>query len=91
MSKLVLVSKINGVTTDEDGLEVEHVSPAVINGDTIRAFYARRGGKPGSRITFTDGGGFAVKDSPQELLAALGSEIVLPVAPVAQIADATVN
>jgi hypothetical protein len=33
-----------------------------INVFSIRAFYPRKGGKPGTRITFNDGGGFAVAE-----------------------------
>jgi hypothetical protein len=40
----------------------ERVEPTNINVYCIRAFYARRGGKPGTRITFNDGGGFAVAE-----------------------------
>jgi hypothetical protein len=40
----------------------ERVEPTNINVYSIRAFYPRKGGKPGTRITFNDGGGFAVTE-----------------------------
>ena len=47
----------------------ETPKPAVINADHIRAFYARKDGKPGTRITFNDGGGFAIAEAPDVLAA----------------------
>ena len=58
------------VRFDEDtGTEVrdELSKPVVVNAAAIRAFYARRDGKPGTRITFSDGGGFAVAELPEQL------------------------
>lgn len=40
-----------------------------INANAIRAFYARRNDAPGTRITFTDGGGFVVTESYAEVKA----------------------
>jgi hypothetical protein len=40
----------------------ERSEPTNINVFSIRAFYPRKGGKPGTRITFNDGGGFAVAE-----------------------------
>jgi hypothetical protein len=34
--------------------------PVRINAAAVRCYYARKDDKPGTRITFTDGGGFAV-------------------------------
>lgn len=39
----------------------------VINVDNIRCFNPRRDDKPGTRITFVDGGGFAVTESFDEV------------------------
>lgn len=50
---------------DEDtGMEVasETTKPVVVNAESIRCFYPRKGGKVGTRITFMDGGGFAVAE-----------------------------
>lgn len=38
-------------------------TPVMINVEAIRCFYPRRNEAPGTRITFTDGGGFAVAES----------------------------
>jgi hypothetical protein len=37
--------------------------------DSIRCYYQRKGGEgtPGTRITFRDGGGFVVSESPEEV------------------------
>ena len=42
---------------------VEETSPVTIQVEAIRCFYPRRNNAPGTRITFTDGGGFAVADT----------------------------
>jgi len=48
--------------TDEpgEGPAAPVTSRVSVNPASIRAFYPRKGGEPGTRITFTDGGGFAV-------------------------------
>jgi len=38
-------------------------TPANVNADAIRCFYPRRNERPGTRITFVDGGGFAVTEA----------------------------
>jgi hypothetical protein len=75
---------------DEDaGREIrsETAKPCVINAATIRCFYARRDGKPGTRITFNDGGGFAVSEEPGQVasLVATGdiASLTLALAPPA--------
>ena len=45
----------------------ETAKPVMVNVANIRAFYGRRDGKPGTRITFSDGGGFAVSEAPDVL------------------------
>jgi len=45
-------------------------SPVTVQVDSIRCFYARRPDLgPGTRITFKDGGGFAVSESYDEVSA----------------------
>jgi hypothetical protein len=56
--------------TDEPGEGQEptvQTAPVTINVAAIRCFYPRRDGRPGTRITFTDGGGFAVSESYEEV------------------------
>ena len=73
--KLIQLNMIDGVRSDEDsGAETEITKPVVVNADAIRAFYARKYGKPGTRLTFTDGGGFAVSETPDLVAAAIGDE-----------------
>lgn len=47
------------------------VSPVTIAVDSIRCFYPRKDNKPGTRITFKDGGGFAVTETYQQVKDAL--------------------
>lgn len=46
-------------------------TPVVINAESVRCYYARKDNRPGTRITFTDGGGFAVTESLEQITAAL--------------------
>jgi hypothetical protein len=57
------------VFNEDTGREdvTETSKPVMVNVAAIRAFYGRRDGKPGTRITFTDGGGFAVAEAPDVL------------------------
>jgi len=64
MSTFIALNMIQGTRQDEDGLDVEQTQPCVINASAIRCYYARREGKPGTRLTFIDGGGFAVSETP---------------------------
>ncbi|MCA1452858.1 hypothetical protein I6F35_06435 [Bradyrhizobium sp. BRP22] len=45
----------------------ETSKPVMINAANIRCFYARRDGRAGTRITFSDGGGFAVAEAPDQI------------------------
>jgi hypothetical protein len=38
-------------------------TPCAVNVEAIRCYYPRRNNAPGTRITFTDGGGFAVVEA----------------------------
>lgn len=42
-------------------------SPVMVNAEAIRCFYPRKDNQPGSRITFIDGGGFAVTEAFEEV------------------------
>jgi hypothetical protein len=71
------------VTYDEDtGREVraETSKPTVVNAACIRCFYARRDDKPGTRITFNDGGGFAVTEAPDVVAQLVATGDVVPLA-----------
>lgn len=84
MAKMIELHKTEGSTqrggdhfadTDEPGENqpTEVVVPVTINPINIRAFYPRREQRPGTRITFSDGGGFVVKESYAEVRAALAA------------------
>jgi hypothetical protein len=88
--KFVSLNMVERGQYDEDtGVEVETSKPVVINTATIRCFYARKDGKPGTRITFNDGGGFAVIDPPGAIaeLVAGGDLATLPPPPPAPAAE----
>jgi hypothetical protein len=94
MSKFVAVNMVEpgAVRFDKDlGREVrdESSKPAVINADAIRAFYARKDGKPGSRITFNDGGGFAIIETPVQLAALVAGGEINPLALVPAVSTDT--
>lgn len=44
-----------------------NTSPVTIAVESIRCFYPRKNNKPGTRITFKDGGGFAVAELYDEV------------------------
>lgn len=57
---------------DEDAVQTAPamvMTPCTVNVAAIRCFYPRKNDRPGTRITFTDGGGFAVKESYTDVLA----------------------
>jgi hypothetical protein len=64
----------HGVYNEDTGTYEEGTRPVSINPGRIRAFYARKGDRPGSRITFSDGGGFAVRETPNEIGALLAAD-----------------
>jgi hypothetical protein len=59
--------------TDEVGENGQPIQPqpttesCIINVDAIRCFYPRKNNMIGTRITFTDGGGFAVANTYTEV------------------------
>ena len=56
---------------DETPMPGPVTTPVLINVAAIRCFYPRRDNRPGTRITFTDGGGFAVIEPCDEVTARL--------------------
>jgi hypothetical protein len=40
----------------------QRTAPVIVNAEAIRCFYPRIQGRPGTRLTFLDGGGFAVAE-----------------------------
>jgi hypothetical protein len=54
--------------------------PVSVNAESIRCFYARKDERPGTRLTFTDGGGFAVAE-PYEAVRDYIENGTVPAAP----------
>ena len=71
----VTLRKIVDTTYNDEGGAVDRTVAARIDPSRVRCFYPRRNDKPGTRITFSDGGGFAVADSLEAVEAALGSPL----------------
>jgi len=80
MTKMITLSMITG--QDDDGLgEDDALSPTVhtlpvtiVNPyDRIRSFHPRKHNAPGTRIAFLNGSGLIVKETAEEVAAALNS------------------
>lgn len=75
LTKIVSDPRVDAYNDNEEGEGPARVTtPTTILADSIRCFYPRRDDRPGTRITFRDGGGFAVTETKAEidqLLAAL--------------------
>jgi hypothetical protein len=71
--KLISLTMIRRIHLDEDEIEVEDTCPVTIIAEKIRSFNPRRDGKAGARITFDDGGGFAVRETPDAIAAELSA------------------
>jgi hypothetical protein len=68
---------------NETGAAIETTKPCVVQVEAIRCFYPRKGGRAGTRITFTDGGGFVVADSFAVIAVMLGATVEPPPVAVA--------
>lgn len=75
--------KLNKITADHgadfhtdneegEGAQGLVTTPVSVNVAAIRCFYARKNDRPGTRITFTDGGGFAVAELYAEVADKVG-------------------
>lgn len=56
---------------EEHDVTPDKLVPTAINVDTIRTFYPRKYGRPGTRINFTVGQGFAIGETVEQLEALL--------------------
>ena len=63
---------------DEGDTPTVPTCPVSIAKDAIRCFNPRNEGKPGCRITFKDGGGYAVAQSYEQVLAYYETGTLLP-------------
>jgi hypothetical protein len=71
---MIVLNKITAAdryTNNEEGESVR-TTPCVINPTAVRCFYPRKDNQPGTRITFTDGGGFAVLEPFETVAEKLG-------------------
>jgi hypothetical protein len=85
--KFVSLHMVERGAYDEDaGTELETTRVVVINAANVRCFYGRKGERPGTRITFADGGGFAVAEdvvTVARLVADLEVSMELPLLAIA--------
>jgi hypothetical protein len=72
----------NAYAEDANDAPIETTVPVDINVEMIRCYYTRKAARPGTRITFSDGHGFAVSE-PFEHVRALVTGAPLPVPAVA--------
>ncbi|RPH72765.1 MAG: hypothetical protein EHM78_02345 [Myxococcaceae bacterium] len=72
MSKFVKVTKIRSSRHTGETDEV-----CILNGSFVRTYYPRHDGRVGTRITFADGGGFAVRETADVLTATLHADQTL--------------
>lgn len=88
--KTIVLNMVDRHTYSENelGVPVEAYTPCVIAIDSIRCFYKRHENRPGTRITFKDGGGFAVGDSIEAIAGLLGVSAEAPELPPVPVAPA---
>jgi hypothetical protein len=79
--KLIQLTMVQGERMpehDEDGEPIgqgtTETSPVTIQAGYVRCWYPRKAGKPGTRITFSDGSGFAVTESYAEVTTAISGD-----------------
>ena len=68
----IILHKIDTRYRREDEGDAPRVVPVAVAVDKIRCFNPRREGA-GTRITFSDGGGYAVTEAGADILAMVGS------------------
>ena len=71
--RTILLSKVAYEQYDENesGVATEVTTPCEMQVLAIRCYYKRKGGRIGTRITFTDGKGFAVSETFEQVQAAI--------------------
>jgi hypothetical protein len=78
MTKMISLTMIRDAETtldEETGASntVEKTVPVQVNADYIRCHYPRKDGKPGTRITFDNGTGFAVTEAHDAVTALIAA------------------
>jgi len=66
--KMIHLTKILSQQYREDEGDQVGTAPVSINVEAIRCFNPRKDNKPGTRLTFTDGGGYAVAENYVDVL-----------------------
>jgi hypothetical protein len=66
--KLIHLTKLLTNSYREDEGDQVSTTPVSINPEAIRCFNPRKNNMPGTRITFTDGGGYAVQEAYVDVL-----------------------
>jgi len=90
--QLLDLTKINSRGYREDHGDPLPTAPVTINAALIRCFYPRKDDAPGTRITFNDGGGFAVSESYADVKRYIETgEKPAPREPVALVTDANIE
>lgn len=92
MTTFLTLTKLLTRAYREDEGDALPTAPCSINVEAIRCFYPRKDNAPGTRLTFTDGGGFVVTESYADVKRYIETgEMPEPREPVALVTDATVN
>ena len=64
-------------------------TPVIVAVDSIRCYNARKNNAPGTRLTFKDGGGFAVVQSVEAIRDAIGHSVTVVEVPAPAVTLAT--
>jgi hypothetical protein len=89
---LIHLTKLLTRAYREDEGDAMPTAPVSINPAAIRNFYPRNDGKPGTRLTFTDGGGYVVTESYADVKRYLETgEAPVQREPIALVTDASLN
>jgi hypothetical protein len=72
--RLVTLTMIRAASMyDDEGNAIQTTTPVRVNPEHVRSFNPRRDDKPGTRITFATGRGFAVTEDFDAVSAALAA------------------
>ena len=71
----------------EDEGDAMPVCPVAVNPEFIRCVTPRRDNKPGARLTFSDGGGYAVRESYDAVMNYIENGVVPHPMPAPTLAD----
>lgn len=73
------VRQATGYNESTGAMETQRLTVAcIVDANSIRTHYPRHSGHPGTRITFMDGGGFAVMESFEQVTSLLYGDADIP-------------